>query len=260
VLDADGRPVADASVSVEGTPARAVTGEDGRYVIANVPPGAHTLVARRLGYAPAELVVPATGEPRQTVQFTLRSSPVALSAVVVPGARGAARADSSLGERIGERVLRRAAPSRAMAESGLGLVERVAGCYALQLGPWRPARVPGVSPRATGVPTRIVLDAAHYVAREPFQSRGFVVRPQPGEPPSAYVHAFWEPAEGTADTVRIVWSTGYGGVELYLGAGGPASEMSPELRGSAATFDENGDPATVQRTTVVARRVSCPAP
>jgi hypothetical protein len=58
--------------------------------------------------------------------------------------------------------------------------------------------------------------------------------------------------------VRIVWSTGSGGVELYLGAGAPTDGESPELRGTAATFDESGDPAMVQRSSVVARRVSCP--
>ena len=51
--DAAGLPVSGASVSIEGTTIGAQSRDDGTYRIAQVPPGTHTLVARRIGYLPA---------------------------------------------------------------------------------------------------------------------------------------------------------------------------------------------------------------
>src|SRR4051794_33041503 len=49
---AAGFPVAGVNVSVIGTSISALTGDNGRYTIANVPAGTHILEARRLGYSP----------------------------------------------------------------------------------------------------------------------------------------------------------------------------------------------------------------
>ena len=47
-----GAPLAQANVVLDGTRTGAVTGTDGRFVIARVAPGSYTLRAARIGYAP----------------------------------------------------------------------------------------------------------------------------------------------------------------------------------------------------------------
>src|SRR3954470_6506291 len=77
------------SVLVEGTRLGAVSGSDGRYRVANVPAGTHTLVVRRVGYASSrhEVVVTAGSDATQDVR--LQASVVALDQVVVTGTAGA---------------------------------------------------------------------------------------------------------------------------------------------------------------------------
>src|SRR4051812_30037047 len=50
---ASGRGLADAQVTVVGTRLGAMSGPGGEFAIANVPTGARTLTARRIGYQPA---------------------------------------------------------------------------------------------------------------------------------------------------------------------------------------------------------------
>lgn len=58
VLDAEtGAPIAGAMVTVEGSELRALSGEDGYYRIEPVPPGPQVLEVRRLGYAPARVLL-----------------------------------------------------------------------------------------------------------------------------------------------------------------------------------------------------------
>src|SRR6185369_5223465 len=56
VLDsATTRPLASVRVTITGTRLGATTTEDGRYTIAGVPVGTHTLDVRRLGFKPLTL-------------------------------------------------------------------------------------------------------------------------------------------------------------------------------------------------------------
>jgi TonB-linked SusC/RagA family outer membrane protein len=50
VTDAAGAPIGSASVHVQGSNIVALTADDGHYTLNNVPDGAQTLVARRIGY------------------------------------------------------------------------------------------------------------------------------------------------------------------------------------------------------------------
>jgi TonB-linked SusC/RagA family outer membrane protein len=50
VTEASGQPVANVTVTVQGTTIGAITADDGRYTLNNVPDGQQTLVARRIGY------------------------------------------------------------------------------------------------------------------------------------------------------------------------------------------------------------------
>ena len=62
VTDApSGQGLAGAAVNVEGTRIATLTGEDGRYRIADVPPGTHTLVARFIGHTPERRSVTVSG-------------------------------------------------------------------------------------------------------------------------------------------------------------------------------------------------------
>jgi TonB-dependent SusC/RagA subfamily outer membrane receptor len=76
------------AVRVEGTSLGAITGPDGRYRILNVPAGTHTLVARRLGYAPERRAVTVVADAELTADFELVPSVSTLSEIIVTGTPG----------------------------------------------------------------------------------------------------------------------------------------------------------------------------
>lgn len=85
-----GQPIASAQVAVDGTTLGALSGEDGRYVIANVPDGQHTIRVRRIGFnADSRSVQVAGGDA--TADFALSLVSVSLDEVVVTGTAGQAR-------------------------------------------------------------------------------------------------------------------------------------------------------------------------
>lgn len=89
VTDASsGTPVPGATVTVQGTQLGGTTGPDGTYRIARVPDGAHTLVARRIGYAPSTKAVTVPAGQTVAVDFSLRTSAIDLQQVVVTGTAG----------------------------------------------------------------------------------------------------------------------------------------------------------------------------
>jgi TonB-dependent SusC/RagA subfamily outer membrane receptor len=81
-------PIQAASVLVEGTGLGAVTHPDGKYTIQNVPAGAHTLVARRIGYAQQRLPVTVGTDGQVTANFALKATATSLSEVIVTGTAG----------------------------------------------------------------------------------------------------------------------------------------------------------------------------
>ena len=89
VTDPGSAPVVGVTISVEGTQLGAITGSDGTYRLAQVPSGAHVLIARRVGYTPARRSV-TVGTSDMTVDFTLSAVPASLEAVVTT-ATGAQR-------------------------------------------------------------------------------------------------------------------------------------------------------------------------
>lgn len=80
--------VPGAAVRVEGTSLGAVTGQDGRFRIANVLAGSYRLVVRRLGYAPQSRAVTVTPDSELTSDFELVPSASTLSEVIVTGTPG----------------------------------------------------------------------------------------------------------------------------------------------------------------------------
>ena len=89
VTDArSGQGISGATLLLEGTRLGAVTGEGGRYRIANVPAGTHTVRARRIGYASAGRQVTVAAGGSATANLTLEPAVASLDEVVVTGTAG----------------------------------------------------------------------------------------------------------------------------------------------------------------------------
>lgn len=84
VIDADNtQAIVAAQVIVAGTPLGRATGEDGRYLLANVSVGPHIVTVRRIGYAQQTRSVVVTVNGNAVVDFVLNKSSVSLTGVVV---------------------------------------------------------------------------------------------------------------------------------------------------------------------------------
>ncbi len=77
--------IGGAQVMVTGTSLGTVSGEEGRYTIARVPAGTHTIQVRRVGYSPREFRVTIVAGETATLNVALRSAPLQLEAVVTTG-------------------------------------------------------------------------------------------------------------------------------------------------------------------------------
>ncbi len=86
---ASGQGVADVQVMIVGTTLGGRTDLDGRYTILNVPVGAISIQARRLGYQPKQFERVAVSATEATiVNFTIGAASVELQSVVVRAAAG----------------------------------------------------------------------------------------------------------------------------------------------------------------------------
>src|SRR5438093_7260406 len=88
------KPIVGANVVVVGTSLSTVTDGNGHYVIANVPVGTYTVVARFIGYTSAEKKgIRVAANATAVADLTIASSPIALQEVVVTGLYGARAAN-----------------------------------------------------------------------------------------------------------------------------------------------------------------------
>ncbi|MFL5574378.1 MAG: SusC/RagA family TonB-linked outer membrane protein [Gemmatimonadaceae bacterium] len=81
----NGGGIANATVSLEGTRFGATADDEGRYRIVNVPAGAYTLLARRIGYARARQAVTVSESGTVVADVALDPSVNTLDQVVVTG-------------------------------------------------------------------------------------------------------------------------------------------------------------------------------
>src|SRR5438445_4625064 len=81
-----GAPLPGASVVIVGTVRSVLTNEKGQYHL-SVPPGAHGVRARLIGYDAAEQRVTVVAGQTVTADFKLTATPLSLNEVVVVGAR-----------------------------------------------------------------------------------------------------------------------------------------------------------------------------
>lgn len=89
VIDAEtGAPVSAARVLLPALGLGALSGVDGRFVLADVPDGTHELRAERIGYQPASLTVAVTSGATVAVEISLLTSVFALDEVVITGTPG----------------------------------------------------------------------------------------------------------------------------------------------------------------------------
>ena len=83
-----GEPIAGASILIDGTQLGAIADTSGVYRVNGIPAGAHTVLARRIGYLPSRRSATVTDGGVVTVDFTLEPTATDLQAVVVTGTAG----------------------------------------------------------------------------------------------------------------------------------------------------------------------------
>lgn len=86
------QPLVGAQVFVSGLRLGALSNDDGRYVILNVPAGTHTVRVDIIGYASAEQQVTVAAGGTVTADFSLAQTAVALEEIVVTGTAAEVRA------------------------------------------------------------------------------------------------------------------------------------------------------------------------
>ena len=123
--------------------------------------------------------------------------------------------------------------------------EDVHGCYEIALSEWKPDLRLGEDAKFITPPSRISLSMER--GSRGFEAEGYLLRPAPGGQPSIHRSSFWK-IDGT-DTITLVWTTGFSGLEMKLHLEGDT------LKGQAGTFWDF--PRTRQKAEVVARRIGC---
>ncbi len=82
---ASGRALGEVQIQIAGTRLGTLTDANGRFTVANVPAGAQTLEARRLGYIPVTRRVTVTAGGTADVTLPMRTAALTLQAVVTTG-------------------------------------------------------------------------------------------------------------------------------------------------------------------------------
>ncbi len=90
VIDADGKTIGNAHVSITGGSNSTTTDSAGAFTLADQPTGTHALVVRRLGYMPVELAVNLTPLRKNEVAVQLQQYVPVLASVIIDGNRAAA--------------------------------------------------------------------------------------------------------------------------------------------------------------------------
>lgn len=82
VVNANGNPISNARVEVEGTTSRALTNADGSFTLTELPSGTQSVVARQMGFAPVSQPVDLSTRAASSTTITM-SQPVQLLEPVV---------------------------------------------------------------------------------------------------------------------------------------------------------------------------------
>lgn len=82
---ANGQPLSNAQVRIEGTTLGALSDVAGRYAVSDVPTGQRVVIARRIGYGEARRAVDVSSSAPATADFSMAASATTLGEVVVTG-------------------------------------------------------------------------------------------------------------------------------------------------------------------------------
>ena len=91
VVATSGEPLAAVQVFIAGSGIGALTQQNGRYLLLNVPAGTHTLTAERIGYQTVTSQVTVTAGETAVQDFTLSEQALGLDELVVTGVPGGTR-------------------------------------------------------------------------------------------------------------------------------------------------------------------------
>ena len=82
------RPLGGAQISIPGTGLGALANQEGRFLIVNVPVGAHTIRVQMIGYGTTEKQVTVTAGMPSAVDFQLATEALGLDEIIVTGTAG----------------------------------------------------------------------------------------------------------------------------------------------------------------------------
>ncbi len=108
------------------------THSDGRFRFGDLPPGRYTVLAQRIGYAPAEVTLEVRAGADTTIVLSLRAMPVTLAATVVTGTVRERRAVDAVSPTT---VLEGAALDRRLDGTLAGSIATEPGVSATRMGP-----------------------------------------------------------------------------------------------------------------------------
>lgn len=83
------RPLAGAQVYIEGSGLGVITGQDGRYILSNVPPGEVILRVQMIGTGTESRTMTVAGGQTATADFQLSERAISMDEIIVTGAAGA---------------------------------------------------------------------------------------------------------------------------------------------------------------------------
>ncbi|MDO8927505.1 MAG: TonB-dependent receptor [Bacteroidota bacterium] len=86
-VQSNGEHIPFVSIYIKGTSIGTATDASGHYTLINLPVGKHTLIAKTLGYKPAEIAINVALGQSQEVNFVLEEEHMALNQVVVTGTK-----------------------------------------------------------------------------------------------------------------------------------------------------------------------------
>ncbi|MDO9613403.1 MAG: TonB-dependent receptor, partial [Bacteroidota bacterium] len=86
-VQSNGEHIPFVSIYIKGTSIGTATDASGHYTLINLPVGKHTLIAKTLGYKPAEIAINVALGQSQEVNFVLEEEHMALNQAVVTGTK-----------------------------------------------------------------------------------------------------------------------------------------------------------------------------
>lgn len=168
VLSQNGEPLAAVQVFIAGSGIGALTQQNGRYLLLNVPAGTHTLSAERIGYQGVTAEITVTAGETLVQDFTLSEQALGLDEIIVTGTAGGAR-QREVGTAVSRLDARELGQMRAAPSLSQALQGQVAGLMMSQTSP-QPGAAPNIALRgrnsvAQGDAPLVYVDGVRMFAR-----------------------------------------------------------------------------------------------